>query len=87
MSEQDEKFAKDVTSLLNQLGFVRMEDYHDNSGCPACYNGSILQFYNPLTKQGILVTVGDVTDLSNQQTLFGEDFLLEVEEDFKVKIC
>lgn len=50
MSEKDVQTTNAIEELLKKLGFVRMSDYYDNSGCPVVYDGVISQFFNPETR-------------------------------------
>lgn len=68
--------SKAIEVFMKTQGFERMEDYCDNSGCPAPMTGGILQFYNPATKIGVQFCYGEGTD----DIMFGEDFQIEVKE-------
>jgi hypothetical protein len=69
---------KELVVFMKGQGFTRLDDYHDNSGCPAHYDGDIFQFYNPETEEGVQFCIGPASD----ETMFGEDFREEVDEKF-----
>lgn len=80
MSNKDNETTNKIAEFLKTLGFVRMEDYYDNSGCPMEYDGLISQFFNPATRQGLQITIGDTTSIDNLDTLFTEDFIAQTME-------
>ena len=67
---------KQIEEAMAQLGFTRISDYSDMSGCAPPINGTILQFFNPKTMEGIQVSIGNY----NEESMFGEDFQQECDE-------
>jgi hypothetical protein len=75
---------KELVVFMKGQGFERMDDYHDNSCCPAHYEGDIFQFFNPETRDGVQFCIGPVDDNAN---MFSDDFIDEANEKFYRYIC
>ena len=67
---------KSVQTQLEEMGFIRLSDYYDMSGCSIPLQGSILQFYTPKTKEAIQLCLGDIDD----DLMFTEEMRVEAKE-------
>jgi hypothetical protein len=63
-------YEQAITDAMAMIGFTRMDDWSDVSGCPVPIKGKILQFYKPNTKEAIQVYVGPISD----ENMFDDDF-------------
>lgn len=67
-------YEQAITDALAKIGFTRMDDWSDVSGCPVPIKGKILRFYKPNTKEAVQVYVGPIDD----ENLFDDDFRNDV---------